>query len=249
YIEEVEYTHSNRITKTLIVLQALFALLTVSRYCYGLRGHLYLDRDAVFSVHIWKFLTYNFSFSPDDRAGFFYAVIIFFAYYHFGSILEWQIGFRRYLKVCIYSLIGGAMGHLLFVVVTSNRDVIASGNMFPVLNTIIAISTLRFSYLKVRFLFFPVPVWIFGCLVMVVTVLHSTAGFSLATIFGGFVVAYFHLDIRRFLGSIGKKVSDRMVEQKLDAILQKINDQGMDSLTPAEKKFLEKASDYMKKKE
>ena len=197
------------------------------------------------------------------HGGFGHILFNMFALWMFGVEIESQFGPKTFLRFYILSGIAGGLLPLIFQPDLPIPTVGASGAIYGVLAAYWVMFPNRYLYL---YFLFPVKVkWaIPGFLVL--GLLFGGSGISHLAHLGGaiFGFLYMKLDWRwLYFTKRMKEFSYRRKEQKLeknrmkaaetmrrvDEILDKINEVGLDNLTKEERKFLEEASSNLSQKE
>src|SRR4030067_278071 len=204
---------------------------------------------------IWQFATYMFL-----HGGIFHILFNMFALWMFGAEIERYWGTREFVK--FYFLCGFGAGVLTFLPSLSSLvpTIGASGAVFGILVAFAMLFPNRYIYL---YFFFPVKakymVAFFAVLEFFASFQHTSDGIGHFAHLGGMLIGYLYLKFdwrienffRKFqqIGSQRKeRARQRKEEEKrhlmeeVDRILDKINKQGMRSLTREEKKTLDEAS-------
>jgi membrane associated rhomboid family serine protease len=225
----------------------------------------YLGATAAGWWQIWRYVTFQFLHSTGVI---WHIALNMLGLYILGSPLEHRWGSKTFVK---FYLICGVCAGLAYVIMAHMMDlppnwplIGASGGVFGI---VLACAVL-FPEFRIIFLFFPVPirlasVIIFGGMILKVLMgLSSGQGrfdpdfWSQVAHLGGAVAAAFWIWVLPSLlqareqaegkvkmGAWKKKMQQQAKEQeKIDRLLQKIHDEGIGSLTRAEKKFLQDTS-------
>lgn len=245
-----------RAVKVLLLLNvAVFILQLFPRPNEFLVAHFGVTVGAFWQV--WRYVTFQFL-----HGDFWHIVLNMLGLYLLGSPLEDAWGTRRF--VYFYLTCGIAAG-VTYVLIGAAADLPANwpiiGASGGVVGILLACAVL-FPEFKLIFLFFPVPIRL-ACLIifggMVVIVLQSLGrgqtapAMSDVAHLGGAVMAAawvwliprlatkFRLRVRR--GPWQQKLdAQRRQETQIDAILDKIRQKGLDSLSWREKRALREAS-------
>jgi len=204
---------------------------------------------------VWQFFTYMFL-----HGGFFHLLFNMFVLWMFGSDIERAWGSRAFLKY--YLICGLGAGAFNFVLaINSPIPVIgASGAIYGVLVAFAMLFPNRLVYI---YFLFPIKakylVIIFAAIEFFASLGQSQGGVAHFAHLGGMVVGFLYLKSDWRLPSFFSKVRDvryrrrldKIVKKreqsqelmdKVDAILDKINQVGYENLTEEEKEVLEKAS-------
>lgn len=214
----------------------------------------------------WQFFTYMFL-----HAGVLHLLFNLLMLYFFGNEVETAIGSRRFLQMYI---LGGIVGGLLWYGFNfhSPRGIVGASS--AVYSVVIAFATLYPNRPITLLLFFILPVTLlakyWAIVVVALSILFSIDGGSdgighLAHL-GGIAVGYFFIkaltnDRWRFRiqwpkmksNSVSKKISklyspvkkDEFIQQRIDPILDKIAEHGIQSLTQEERRLLNEAKDRL----
>lgn len=215
---------------------------------FGLTPALFIGE---FPKYIFQPLTYMFL-----HAGFFHIFFNLFTLWMFGTEIEYTWGSRPFLKFYLLCGLGGALFSLLFNPHMGYPIIGASGAIYGIL----AAYWLMFPdrYLLIFFIF---PMRVRWAIPLFAILNFVAAGPNVAHLahLGGavFGLAYLKLDWR--LSSVGalfkslrhkrktiKLEKNRQkaeeIMKRVDAILDKINEVGIDHISREDKKFLEEAS-------
>ncbi len=210
---------------------------------------------------IWRFFTAQFL-----HANFWHILFNMLGLYILGSSLERHYGAKRFVAFYLtcgvaaglsYVIIGAAMGSAEWIPLIG-----ASGGVYG----IVLACAVYFPHFMIIFLFFPVPIRLAAIIIfggMIITVLSGLTGggatsefWSQAAHFGGAICAAVWiwgvprfrragLDARAKLnqGAWERKMRRRAEDEgEVDRILQKIQDEGLGSLTDREKRTLQDAT-------
>jgi membrane associated rhomboid family serine protease len=242
-----------------IVFVASFALFLSSESSWASVAHWLGLRPAAWResfplVPLWQVLTYGFLHQVTDI---FHLLFNLLVLYFFGTMLEEILGTRRFLLTYFGALLAGALFFLVGGSFGSGQSsaIGASGAVFGVM---VAAATLR---PKARVLLVIVPVTLaFLALILVGIEVFRTAlswkqgadGVAHLVHLGG--IAYGYLAARSGLvfadplAALARSRAARDVERRqgdearMDQLLDKINREGMSSLTRGEKDFLKRVS-------
>ena len=256
----------SRVVKALLIINAVVFLVQIfadqgtPQYPYGrLSSTLGVTAGAWWQV--WRYVTFQFL-----HADAWHIVLNMLGVYFFGTALEQRLGSQRFLT---FYLSCGIVAGLAYVVIARlypqfppDLPIIgASGGVYGILLA----AAVFFPHFRIIFIFFPVPIRmaaliIFG--IMILTVLQALAGgqvynaMSDVAHLGGAVTAAFWIWALPRLGAAThearEKISEgawekklekrRREQQEIDRILAKISQQGINSLTAREKRFLQQAT-------
>ncbi len=237
------------------VLQWAFAFMDISL----IHEHLVLS-PRVWDGEIWQIGTYMFLHSIQDP---FHIIFNMLALWMFGKELERVWGSREFLK---YYLICGIGAGITFLFFSSGSVVGASGAVFGIL---LAFGMTFPDQIILMSFIFPVKAKYMVIFYGVITFFNIAKpdGGNVAHLahLGGMVFGFFYIKREWFVAKrmprpkpIEPKMSIRPVQtvdrqkelnERVDTILDKINDVGYDNLTAEEKAILLQASDRLSKKD
>lgn len=203
----------------------------------------------------WQFVTYMFL-----HGDIFHFLFNMFTLWMFGCEIERQWGTRQFLKY--YFLTGVGAGVITFLLTFNSPipTIGASGSLFGVLVAYALMFPDRPIYL---YFLFPIKakylVIFFGAVELLASFNHTSDGIGHFTHLGGMLIGYLYLKLdwrwarlMNFIKSFSRQRRSarlrRQIEKeqailaRVDAILDKINQVGIENLTKEEKKLLEQAS-------
>jgi len=208
--------------------------------------------------YFWQIFTYMFL-----HGGLFHILFNMFALFIFGQDIERAWGTKEFIKY--YFITGIGAGLASFFLSFNSTTIGASGAIFGILVAFALMFPNRIIYL---YFLFPIKakylVLLFGILELLASFRYTGDGIGHFAHLGGMVVGYFYLkaDWRiksffRFIFNIPSRWKGRYSEkkrerterlmQRVDQILDKINQVGYQNLTKEEKKVLEEASQILSK--
>ncbi|MCL2689702.1 MAG: rhomboid family intramembrane serine protease [Chitinispirillia bacterium] len=208
-------------------------------------------------LQVWRLFTYMFL-----HGSFFHILFNMLALYWFGQELEEMWGRKKFL--IFYFICGAGAGLFSLLNLVTNPHVLVIGASGAVLGVLTAYA----HYFPDRqvLLFFIIPVrvkyLVIGYAILSIFMVSSQAGGTISHIthLGGIAVAWLFMryapkaemiinkhiyswKTRKQRARAAQAVNrKRYFEQEVDPILDKIAKQGMESLTPAEKKILKNAA-------
>ena len=206
--------------------------------------------------HVWQLLTYQFL-----HGGMFHLLFNMLALFMFGADLEQQWGRSAFLRYFLVCGVGAGLTHWLAAMNSTIPVVGASGAIFGVL---LAFGMLFPDRQILLWFVIPIParylVILFGFIELVSATSGPVDGVARFAHLGGLLTGWLYLKsetwlwpVRRRLGSIRREreASRRADEEKrrddrqarIDAILDKIQSEGMGALSEAEKKLLRDAAE------
>jgi len=216
---------------------------------------------------VWRYLTFQFL-----HADFWHIVLNMLGLYLLGAPLEQTWGPRRFV---VFYLACGAVAGAAYVVIGAMfhepawRPLIgASGGVYA----IVLAAAVLFPHFRLIFFLFPVPIRLAALIIfggMIVLVLqsvsygHMSAAMSDVAHLGGAVAAAAYIWLlprlrgwgsgartRVKAGAWQKKMQQRAADEaELDRILEKIRREGLDSLSPREKRTLREATERQRRGE
>lgn len=226
---------------------------------HGVYGILALDPGQWASwfpfVPFWQLVTSGFLHSTENLSHVLWNMV---QLYFFGTMLEGVIGSRRFLVTYALCLVAGSLLHIFVELATGSPhpSVGASG---AVLGIVVAMATMR-PRTQIYVFFVPVMLWVVAAIVVALNFMNATSGLVLGTSDGvahwvhlggalyGFLCVRFgwiQVDwIERFRAkrAIAAEQDRRQDDFQMDQLLEKINREGMASLSKAEKSFLRRVS-------
>lgn len=220
---------------------------------FGLRPELFFSD---FPMYVYQIFTYMFL-----HGGFWHIFFNMFALWMFGTEIELTWGSRSFGRFYFICGVAGAILTLLVFPRQINPMIGASGAIYGIL----VAYWLMFPNRDLYFYFlFPVKVKYAIPIMMLLGYFAAAANIAHMAHLGGALcgLLYMKLDWRWLrLGSFFKNLRNRRQEAKLekrrqeaedimkrvDAILDKINEVGIENLSKAERKFLEEASSQLGK--
>lgn len=223
-------------------------------------GKLFTNMFSVFPVdlitimQIWRLVTYQFLHNPTEIGHIFFNMLVLF---FFGPMLERQWGSKKFL---IFYLICGAMGGVLYTFLVLVRFpyvgigtlVGASGAIYGVLASV----AIMYPRMKIYvFGIFPIQMMYLVLILVVISLINIRTGYNaggeaahLAGMAAGAVYVLYR-PWRKKLKSNSHRTTwknkinqQRVFQDEVDRILDKINNSGIGSLTRKEKKILKEAS-------
>jgi membrane associated rhomboid family serine protease len=241
---------------TIFAVQYLFHLEPLLAFNFGLVPKLF------FAGRVWQVFTYMFL-----HAGFTHILFNMIALWMFGSVLERTWGPKRFIQYYLITGIGGGLCYAFFNMNSLIPTVGASGAIYGLLTAYAVLFPDSVIYI-----WFVIPLkakWfaiVFGAVEFFASFGQGSGVAHLAHL-GGMVIGYVYLKRGRILPrNWGHSMADwrerrqqaarwreeqnlDKLRREVDELLDKINREGMNSLTPAEQKRLEKASRILREHE
>jgi len=209
----------------------------------------------------YELLTYGFLHAPDDIG---HILVNMLVLWMFGREIEYRYGRYEFLAFYLLGIIVAGLTWSLIESATGADAVLlgASGGI----SAVFALFALNWPHRQVLFMFvIPMPMWVAALIALLYDMngaINRTGNIAftahLAGALFGLVYYKFNWRVGSWIARIGaykprRKPRLRVHEpdepdeedelgQKVDAILQKIQEQGQDSLTWSERRLLEKAS-------
>ncbi len=238
------------IINSVVLLGQLYGSNTITAL-FGLNPYLFY-KD--FPNYLFQPLTYMFL-----HGGFMHLIMNMLFLWMFGTEIEFQWGSRSFLKYYIYCGLGGAVFSLIFNYSSAATIVGASGAIYGVL----AAYWLMFPE-RYLLAFFIIPMKVRYAIPFFAALMFLVSGPHVANLahLGGAVtgLAYLKLDWRltavpqwikslRFRRKSAKLEKRRQkaedIMKRVDAILDKINEVGIENISREDRKFLESASQIL----
>ena len=219
-------------------------------------------QGVLVKFQIWQPFTYMFLHSQNDIWHLLFNMLVLWM---FGCEVERGLGTRQFVKYYITCGIGAGFFHLIFNFNSSIPVVGASGAIYGVMMAFAVLYPDRVITLLL-FFFLPVQikakylVMIFGGIALFLGVkFGSDSGVAHFAHLGGMAIGFAYLKLDWRLGYIGSWIRKRRgsrsalqklkkqqdmnrVREKVDEILDKINEVGYDKLNDEEKRILHEAS-------
>lgn len=218
----------------------------------------------------WRFVTYGFVHSPLAGGNVMHLLGNMLVLWFFGRPVEQLLGRGPFLRVWFAALVVAGAGWALVHWLTG-RPGYAIGASGAV-SAILIIFIIRFPQAMVSlFGVIPMRAWILGVMVIAMDVLSSLnpasrvageahlfgAAFGAAVDRWGWNLGWLDLSrpwsaLRRFFSGGPRlrvhRPADDSLDEKADAILAKVNEQGLDSLTRRERQILERHSQQLRQR-
>lgn len=245
---------------TFALLVGLVALYLVQLACSAILGirleyALGLNVAGIMSGHIWQLLTYQLL-----HGGPFHLLLNALMFVFLGAEVERAIGTRHFLILYALSGVLGGLGWLLLIYPYEGTCIGASAAIFGLLSAFAVLYPQR-EVTILLFLVFPVTLkaWVLavalGAVQLLFSISPNVGGIAysahLAGAIAGFVytAVVFRPDLlqrvhARWMSHRRASDARRVSEEtgRVDALLDKISREGIQSLSSAERKFLEEAS-------
>jgi len=214
-----------------------------------------VPRRALGEGWIWQFFTYPFLHSTADALHLLFNVI---SLYFFGREIESLYGTRRFLVLYFAAACAGGLLHCAIEWGSGLPVVGASGAVYGVM----VVYALHYPRQKILFFFIlPMEMWLLVALLIAFNTAFYAAGASGTAYlahFGGAVFGYAFWRLRAPFESYFERVAHRMAERenargeeleaRLDSVLEKINREGMGSLSKKEWEVLKRASRHYQRR-
>jgi membrane associated rhomboid family serine protease len=266
YSEEQEPGLGSRIppvrtwTLTTQLILGMVVVFVLCLFFPQLRGFLALEREGLANpLHWYQLLTYAFVHSPDDVLHILFNCLMLF---WFGRPVEARLGRRRFGLFCAVAAVAGAAAYLLVEALTGGR----SGGLIGASGVVVAAMVffaLSWPTTPIIFLVVRMQAWVMVAILLAIDLyfaasylLHgSVTGTSHFAHLGGALWGWLYFkqgqQLDRLDGVLrGLKKSREQARrretddkrQEVDRLLDKINREGLNSLTRAERRFLDSAS-------
>lgn len=239
--------------KNLIIVNSIifiFQLFFLKKQLIELFG---LIPDMVYhKFMLWQLVTYMFL-----HGDIFHIVFNMLALWMFGGTIEAKWGTKKFVRYYFLCGIGGGIATCLLSPNSNIPSIGASAGIFGIL---VAYGMMFPESIILLFGLFPMKarhfVILFGTIEFLACIRYTPDGIGHFAHLGGLVVGYLYLKNilswnraeskeKKKIEKIEKKVDIRLVKERVDALLDKISSEGIDSLSKEEKRFLEKASRFL----
>ena len=213
----------------------------------------------------WQMLTYGFAHSP---IGFGHILGNMLVLFFLGRDIEWLYGRKEFLRLYLVMVVFAALVWTVVNTALSTAPLAGAYGASGAIAGIVVLYALNFPN-RTLLLFFviPVPAWLLGCGIVVYDILGamgkagpSNVAYVMHIAGAAFGFLYFQQRWRLSNISLPKfksrpklrvhdpEATDKELSDEVDRILEKIHNQGEDSLTRKERKTLESASRKLKKR-
>ena len=213
--------------------------------------------DTAHPLQLWRYFSYLFLHDPRNVWHIFFNM---FALWIFGSDLEDRFGPRKFLHYYFFTGVGAGLSVVLIDLALGKHSFVigASGAVFGLL---LAFGVLFANRMITMLLFFVVPITMrarnFVILFGVVEFFFGVSGSSQVAHFahlGGMAFGFLYLKAPAGtfsfggtdrIGSVRTKIEQSLSgrdDRRMDDLLRKVNEQGIQSLTEEEKQFLHRMS-------
>ncbi len=222
------------------------------RYLFALNPALVIERGF-----IWQFFSYMFLHSFDP----FHILLNMLCLYFFGTDIEAAVGRKKFLHLYFLSGVIGGLAQFLFNIKENTPILGASG---AVLGVLVAFAVL-YPNRRIFFFFFPVRARTAVYILIFINIIYSLTPGRIAAFahFGGMLTGYLYIkhylrgsrhEVYDIEGKPGiftrikkalhpkKKPSlrrDDDFDEMMDRIIDKVHNEGLNSLTDAERQFLD----------
>ncbi len=214
-----------------------------------------VPEKVISQLMVWQLGTYMFL-----HGGFFHLLFNMFILWMFGNEIERHWGSRAFLFYYFLTGVGAGLFTLIFSWGSPIPTIGASGAIFGVLVAYGMMFPNRIVYL---YFLFPIKakylVLLFGVIELLATLSFTPDGIGHLTHLGGMVVGYFYIKYNDRLmlwrTSVNRHREARLrrlellrggeiqrMRERMDELLDKINEVGIENLTKKEREFLKRAS-------
>jgi membrane associated rhomboid family serine protease len=224
-----------------------------------------LSLSGLKSGYFWEPVTYMFLHDP---VGLWHILCNMLGLYIFGTEFEKTFGRNRFLQFYGTCAVVGGLAYLVLSVVASTRfaDVPLVGASGAIYGLLIA-AIIFFPHIRVVVIIFPMPVRVFGLIILAILLLQLLAGnfenpggevchaagaaTGIAIFYAWGIMPQIRIGSgnkpslleRRRQGSWARKQKKLAVEQaEVDRILAKVHEEGIQSLSRKERRILEQAT-------
>lgn len=248
--------------KGLLIANGIVFLVQGLFYPYAVNSIFGLAPSLFWKGALWQPVTYMFL-----HANLLHILFNMLALWMFGGVLESVWGRKEFLRYYFLTGIGAGLSNCILTPTLSTAIIGASGSIYGLL----AAYGMMFPDSRI-YISFLIPVrakyvvLIFGLMAFVSSVGNSGDGIAHLVHLGGMVIGVIYLKRKDFTRLLGRKLktyqaqretsqwhrvqkSDEQLRQEVDALLDKINEVGMNKLTSSEKRRLRQASERLKQKD
>lgn len=246
----------------LLLINIAIFLISISIKPIGIFVYNWFAIDTTVLAHIlqpWRLISYQFLHDPNSI---FHILFNMYALYVFGRIVEGYFGAKRFI---VFYLICGMIGGLFYILL-SLVGFLGAGIMVGASGSILGIigaCAVLFPQMKIIIFPLPVPLSIRKAAIggavffaIIILVKGSNAGGQAAHLAGmaagAVYAAWPNIKYKLKPKTAGikwqrKKQSQREILAEVDRILEKVNEQGLHSLSRKEKQILRKATEIQQK--
>lgn len=217
-------------------------------------------RDVLEGWKLWQIVTATFL-----HHDLFHLLFNALNLYFFGRMVEERLGTRKFLLFCLGAAVSASFGYLLWSL--AQRSVIPMvGASGAVMGLLIA-AALWYPQLTVVFFVFPMPLWVLAAILVGMDLLMAFGGSPdiahtahlAGALFGWIWVRHAGLfdpltrvfrratESRRRRQDLRRAAEEQHLRGRVDAILDKVNREGMSALTEEERRFLKEASGRLRR--
>jgi membrane associated rhomboid family serine protease len=270
---DLSFRNMTAISQLLIVNIVLFvANLLFTHSDNAITGFLTLRPDDLVQPWLWwRLVSYGFVHSPENL---FHILMNMFVLWMFGREIEAIYGRGEFFRIYLASIV---LGGLLWTIRQSLFGVSAAGLLGASggVTTIFLLFVCRFPHRTILLMFIPVPAWLAGILFVLADIsgmqaareggstaydVHLMgAAFGFFYWWSGMRLSWLGVPRRWLPTKALRRPSLRVhdpkdsdsyqeLEEQADAILEKVNRSGVESLSPSERRILEAYSRYMQRK-
>lgn len=221
-------------------------------------------REALLGGKLWQPFTYMFL-----HGGLLHIVFNMFLVWMFGSALEAHWGRRDFLTYYVVCGLGGAVATVLIAFLPFglvDPEVMTIGASAAALGLLVAYGMMYPDAVVLLWFILPIKmkylVWLLAAADLIIGTTTTGDGLAHFAHLGGMLTGYLYLKqdwrlsawrrkakgevARRRMAQRARQLEQRLEDQKaqqerVDAILDKISEQGIDSLSPEERRILEEA--------
>lgn len=251
-------TFSNRLplVTLLIIINAVIFITQVIFYILDISYtgiFALVPEKAIGRLWLWQFITHMFL---HDTRIIFHIIFNMLMLYMFGRELEIVLGKTKFLIIYFACGLYAGLCYCIYQYISGGISYPAVGASGAIMGIIVIYALMWPNRIVWFFFIIPMKVWICVVILVAIDLLYTIkmleTGVANAAHLGGtfcgfaiyklepFIDGYF---VRLEIGKARRIFSEEFgLRKKVDAILEKINKEGINSLTSKEKKLLEKAS-------
>jgi len=238
----------------IVALVAAASMVVTAVLGYDLMGHFVFTYNSAFrQLHLWTPLTYILVNPPSI-----WTLVGCLLLWNFGEAVERHLGRRAFVRLLLLLLLASPL-LVTLIALTGGRGFACMGIMQLEFGVFIAFATL-YPHAKLSVIILTIDAWVFAAVFVSINALSCIGGRDWSSLLllaanVGTAYAFIRFETGALkLPSLPKKSSQARKPAKksstptVDDILDKISHQGMQSLTPEERRILDKASDEMKRR-
>ncbi|MDH3592790.1 MAG: rhomboid family intramembrane serine protease [Planctomycetota bacterium] len=248
----------------MIVIHVVVGIVASSSFSAGqwIREYLYLNPQvALKKLFLWQLVTAGFLHAAGIWHLFWNCLILWW----FGKMVEGHLGTKRFVQFFVATIVAGSLAFILEAVVFDKKTP-TLGASGAVNGVIVYAACLYPSREILVFFVLRMQLWVMAVLMVTADLIMLTqlpGGVAYSAHLGGAAFGFLFYRYGAKFGRVFDKIDEMAEERKrkqaakvhqeeaemraeLDRILDKVNNEGMTSLSEQERKFLKEASDRLR---